>query len=401
MARAPGRRRRATHGACCAARRRRLEALRARPRSRPRSRPTWTRCERDGRRSPSSSSATARDVTGGSESLARAVAERLAARLSHHRLHDLRARLRDLAQRAARGDRGVGGVRVRRFVRSRRSATSTPSTASRTSRSTAGRTRRRGRARLAAPPGTVRAASGRGASQRERDRLPCRRVLHVPLLPDRRGLAAAAAARSVLVPTTHDEPPLRFRHLRRGVRASARVRLPDPGRGGARSVPLRSPWPAIRGRGHGRGHSAAAGHRGLPAHATRSPRRTLLYAGRIDAGKGCAELVARYARYRARGGAPRTWSSSGPWPWPCRLCPACGTSATCPRTRSARRWRALPWSCAQARTRACPSRCLEGFAVGTPGLVNAASAVLKEHCLRSNAGLFYGDGDEFGEAARA
>ena len=41
---------------------------------------------------------------------------------------------------------------------------------------------------------------------------------------------------------------------------------------------------------------------------------------------------------------------------------------------------------------------LEGFAVGTPGLVNAASAVLKEHCLRSNAGLFYGDGDEFGEA---
>jgi len=41
---------------------------------------------------------------------------------------------------------------------------------------------------------------------------------------------------------------------------------------------------------------------------------------------------------------------------------------------------------------------LEGFAVGTPGLVNAASAVLKEHCLRSNAGLFYGDGDEFVEA---
>jgi glycosyltransferase involved in cell wall biosynthesis len=41
---------------------------------------------------------------------------------------------------------------------------------------------------------------------------------------------------------------------------------------------------------------------------------------------------------------------------------------------------------------------LEGFAVGTPGLVNAGSAVLKEHCLRSNAGLFYADGDEFAEA---
>jgi glycosyltransferase involved in cell wall biosynthesis len=41
---------------------------------------------------------------------------------------------------------------------------------------------------------------------------------------------------------------------------------------------------------------------------------------------------------------------------------------------------------------------LEGFAVGTPGLVNAGSAVLEEHCLRSNGGLFYGNGDEFVEA---
>ena len=41
---------------------------------------------------------------------------------------------------------------------------------------------------------------------------------------------------------------------------------------------------------------------------------------------------------------------------------------------------------------------LEGLALGTPGLVNASSAVLKEHCLRSNAGLFYADGDEYAEA---
>ena len=41
---------------------------------------------------------------------------------------------------------------------------------------------------------------------------------------------------------------------------------------------------------------------------------------------------------------------------------------------------------------------LEGLALGTPGLVNAGSPVLKEHCLRSNAGLFYADGDEYAEA---
>ena len=41
---------------------------------------------------------------------------------------------------------------------------------------------------------------------------------------------------------------------------------------------------------------------------------------------------------------------------------------------------------------------LEGFARGVPGLVNARSAVLKEHCLRSQGGLFYDDGLEFVEA---
>jgi glycosyltransferase involved in cell wall biosynthesis len=41
---------------------------------------------------------------------------------------------------------------------------------------------------------------------------------------------------------------------------------------------------------------------------------------------------------------------------------------------------------------------LEGMALGTPGLVNARSPVLEEHCRRSNAGLFYADADEYAEA---
>ena len=41
---------------------------------------------------------------------------------------------------------------------------------------------------------------------------------------------------------------------------------------------------------------------------------------------------------------------------------------------------------------------LEGLALGTPALVNARSAVLEDHCRRSNAGLCYADADEFGEA---
>jgi glycosyltransferase involved in cell wall biosynthesis len=41
---------------------------------------------------------------------------------------------------------------------------------------------------------------------------------------------------------------------------------------------------------------------------------------------------------------------------------------------------------------------LESLALGTPGLVNARSEVLKEHCVRSGASLFYSDGDEYAEA---
>jgi hypothetical protein len=43
---------------------------------------------------------------------------------------------------------------------------------------------------------------------------------------------------------------------------------------------------------------------------------------------------------------------------------------------------------------------LEAFAVGTPVLANARAEVLVEHCLRSNAGLFYADRWEFVEALK-
>jgi glycosyltransferase involved in cell wall biosynthesis len=43
---------------------------------------------------------------------------------------------------------------------------------------------------------------------------------------------------------------------------------------------------------------------------------------------------------------------------------------------------------------------LEAFAVGTPVLANARADVLVDHCLRSNAGLFYADRWEFVESLK-
>src|SRR5262249_37032836 len=43
---------------------------------------------------------------------------------------------------------------------------------------------------------------------------------------------------------------------------------------------------------------------------------------------------------------------------------------------------------------------LEAFAVGTPVLANARAEVLVDHCLKSNAGLFYADRWEFVESLK-
>jgi glycosyltransferase involved in cell wall biosynthesis len=43
---------------------------------------------------------------------------------------------------------------------------------------------------------------------------------------------------------------------------------------------------------------------------------------------------------------------------------------------------------------------LEALSVGTPVLVNARSAVLVEHCVNSNGGLYYANRDEFVECLK-
>jgi glycosyltransferase involved in cell wall biosynthesis len=122
-----------------------------------------------------------------------------------------------------------------------------------------------------------------------------------------------------------------------------------------------------------------------------------LYAGRIDAGKGCAAMLAHHERYRRekKGAAELVLLGRLAMPEP--------------RQEGVRYLGFLSeeekaTAMAGAVAVVCPSPyeslsivLLEGLALGTPGLVNAGSAVLKEHCLRSNAGLFYADADEYVE----
>jgi glycosyltransferase involved in cell wall biosynthesis len=207
----------------------------------------------------------------------------------------------------------------------------------------------------------------------------------------------AAPERSILVPTAHDEPPLRFGIYAKMFelpRALAFLTRPEEALVRER-FPLRGRPAVVAGMGvETPGAPDVAGFRARH----RLPGPYALYAGRIDAGKGCADMIASYERYRReRGGAAG-------------LILIGELSMPEPRLPGVRYLGFLPpeekmAALAGARAVICPSPyeslsivLLEGMSLGAPALANARSAVLKDHCLRSNGGLFYEDADEFVEA---
>ena len=124
-----------------------------------------------------------------------------------------------------------------------------------------------------------------------------------------------------------------------------------------------------------------------------------LYGGRIDPGKGCEELIEYFGSY-VKDGGEATLALMG-----VKL-------MSLPEDPSVRfagllsdreRVQALE----AATVVVCPSPyeslsllALEALSVGTPVLANARSAVLVEHCIRSNGGLYYAERDEFVECLR-
>jgi glycosyltransferase involved in cell wall biosynthesis len=205
-----------------------------------------------------------------------------------------------------------------------------------------------------------------------------------------------APQRSLLVPTTHDEPPLRF-SIYESVFAEPRgfAFLTPPEEALVRTrFDLGVRPTAVTGIGIDPPSTPGPG-----AFARRHalPTPYLLYAGRIDAGKGCAAMLEHFLRFRREGGRAELV--------------LIGTLAlSLPEAPGIRYLGFLSEeekieAMAGASVIVCSSPyeslsivLLEGFSVGTPALVNARSPVLKDHCLRSNGGLFYEDEDEFVEA---
>ena len=338
-----------------------------------------------------------REVTGGSESLCRAVAERLAA---DPRVTVFTTCARDYVtwrNELARGRRASSTGPGRCVSRSRRSATSTAFNAS-PSRSTRGPRPTTRRAEFLRRQGPY-VPAPRGGPGRAEGRVRRDLLLHLPLLPDVLRPAGRAAERAILVPTTHDEPPLRFsvyREVFARPRAFAFLTPPEEA--------------LVRARfdlGAGPRWSRASGWRSRRApdvegfrirHGVHRPYA--LYAGRIDAGKGC-DGDARVLRPLSADAPGRRGPAAHRDPRHARRPRARGALPRLPRRRSEKHrghGGGQGASSARAPTRACPSCCSRASPWARPASSMPARAVLEDHCRRSNAGLLYADADEFAEA---
>jgi glycosyltransferase involved in cell wall biosynthesis len=207
-----------------------------------------------------------------------------------------------------------------------------------------------------------------------------------------------APEKSVLVPTAHDEPPLKlgiFREM---------FQLPSSFLFNAEAEELlvleRFPVHKKMRETVGMGMELLEQP---DVHAFRRkhdiPGKYLLYAGRIDPGKGLEELF-RYFQF---------YKEEHPGSGNLQLILIGKLQMKLPEDSSIRyigfvdegdKLSAMAGAVAIVQ----PSRMesfsivtLEAFSVGTPAIVNAQSRVLMDHCRRANAGLYYADFEEFEE----
>ena len=246
-----------------------------------------------------------------------------------------------------------------------------------------------------------------------------------------------APSRSILVPTAHDEPAIHlqlydevfrlpagiayntdveraFLASRFDIRAVAQetvgcgVDLPQH-----HAYPREHP-PAQTGERPGAGPDEEGGGQD-PDAAAQTPYRSrltergamfrrrhrihgpfVLYGGRIDKGKGCEELIEYFSTY-VRDGGDASLVLMGVKLMPLPDEPFINFAGMLSERERLQALEAATVVAVPSPYESLSLLALESFAVGTPILANARSDVLVDHCVRSNAGLYYGDRDEFTE----
>ena len=248
-------------------------------------------------------------------------------------------------------------------------------------------------------------------------------------------------ARSVLVPTAHDEPAIQldiFKDVFRrpgalvfnteSERRFVHERFPDRPlledvAGVGVDIPQHHPYPRISNAPADDDASASSANdanagtvpddsataRALPPHlqsrgAMFRRRHRLygpiaLYGGRIDPGKGCEELIEYFSAY-VKDGGEATLALMGVKLMALPEEPFIRFAGLLSDRERVQAMEAATVVLCPSPYESLSLLALEAFSVGTPVLANARSEVLVEHCRRSNAGLYYADGDEFVECLK-
>ncbi len=124
-----------------------------------------------------------------------------------------------------------------------------------------------------------------------------------------------------------------------------------------------------------------------------------LYGGRIDKGKGCEELIEYFSSYVQEGGeAALVLMGVKMMPLPDE--PFINFAGLLSDRERLQALEAATVVVVPSPFESLSLLALESFAVGTPILGNARSEVLVDHCVRSNAGLYYADRYEFVECLK-
>ena len=144
-----------------------------------------------------------------------------------------------------------------------------------------------------------------------------------------------------------------------------------------------------------RSHLSARGATFRRRHRIHTP--FVLYGGRIDKGKGCEELIEYFGTYVKEGGEA-SLVLMGVKLMPLPEEPYINFAGLLSDSERAQALEAATVVAVPSPYESLSLLALEAFAVGTPVLANARSEVLVDHCLKSNAGLFYADRHEFVES---
>jgi glycosyltransferase involved in cell wall biosynthesis len=125
----------------------------------------------------------------------------------------------------------------------------------------------------------------------------------------------------------------------------------------------------------------------------------LLYGGRIDAGKGCEELIEYFTSYKEQGG-DASLALMGVKLMQIPEVPWVKFAGLLSERERLQALEAATIVVVPSPFESLSLLALEAMAVGTPVLCNARAEVLVEHCRNSNAGLYYQDRDEFIECTK-